>query len=142
METITFLEFAERVLKDEERPLTADEIWKIGKEKGLDILLGTQGKTPWASLGARLYVEVRDHKEGIIAQTETRPKRFYLRSQKMLKMGFEKQTDDEGPNLIEGVKKLYYEKELHPFLAYFGFYYLKSYCLTIQHTKSDKKEYG
>ncbi len=142
METITFLDFARRVLEEEKRPLTADEIWEIGKTKDYDALLGTQGKTPWASLGARLYVYVRDHKDGIIAQTDTRPKRFYLRSQKLTTIDVERVNDDTGVKNENVSKKSFLEKDLHPLLAYFAFYYLKTYCLTINHSKSDKKEYG
>ena len=37
---------------------------------------------------------------------------------------------------------MYWEKDLHPFLAYFGFYYLNISVRTVQHSKSEKREYG
>ena len=31
---MTFLELAKRVLEEEKKPLTANEIWRIGEDKG------------------------------------------------------------------------------------------------------------
>lgn len=39
-------------------------------------------------------------------------------------------------------KPAFLEKELHPFLAQFAYFFLKAHAKTIQHSKSDKKEYG
>lgn len=36
----------------------------------------------------------------------------------------------------------YLEKDLHLLLAYFAFHNLKAYCRTINHLRSDKKEFG
>ena len=36
----------------------------------------------------------------------------------------------------------YLEKALHPFLAYHAFYYPRAYAKTINHSKSETKEYG
>jgi len=142
METITFLEFAKRVLEAEKRPLTTDEIWTIGKAKGFDALLKKQGKTPWATLGARLYVHVRDKSDGLFAHTDTRPKRFYLKSLKKSFKDVEQLIQDNPIDSSIATKKIFLEKDLHSFLAYFAYYYLKSYTKTIHHTKSDKKEFG
>lgn len=57
---ITFLQLAKKVLSEENRPLSATEICKIAVDKGQDSLVGSTGKTPWASLCALLYVDVRD----------------------------------------------------------------------------------
>jgi len=43
---MTFLELAERVLREEKRPLTANEIWTLATEKGYDKQLNSEGKTP------------------------------------------------------------------------------------------------
>ncbi len=57
---MTFLELAKKVLLEIKKPMTANEIWEIAKEKGYDQQLQSQGKTPWATLGAQIYVNVRD----------------------------------------------------------------------------------
>jgi hypothetical protein len=63
MEGLTFLGLAKRVLEEEKKPLSVDEIWTLAKSKGHDQLLRGQGKTPWATLGAQLHVNVRDRRD-------------------------------------------------------------------------------
>ena len=59
---MTFLELAEKVLKEEKRPLTPNEIWNLATEKGYDKEVKSRGKTPWATLGAQLYVSAKENK--------------------------------------------------------------------------------
>ena len=59
----TFSDLCYDVLAKENAPLTPDAIWKKAVEIGLDKQLGTTGKTPSASIGARLYVDIRDNGE-------------------------------------------------------------------------------
>jgi len=54
---VTFLEAAETVLRAANRPLTAREITDIALERGL---LRTSGKTPEATMSARLYAAPAD----------------------------------------------------------------------------------
>ena len=68
---MTFLELAERVLKEEKKPLTAIEIWNIGTQKGYDKQLNSEGKTPWATLGAQIYVNSKDDKKTKFGKTES-----------------------------------------------------------------------
>jgi len=58
---MTFLELAEKILKEVKKPLTANEIWQLGTERGYDKQLNSEGKTPWATLGAQIYVNTKDH---------------------------------------------------------------------------------
>jgi len=60
---MTFLEFAEKVLNDEKTPLSTIDIWNIGKEKGYTKELKTKGFTPWSTIGAQIYCDIRDNKE-------------------------------------------------------------------------------
>jgi hypothetical protein len=55
------------------------DIWKAGDQMGLTAKLDTAGKTPWQSLGARLYVEVRDNEHSKFVKVGSRPTRFFLR---------------------------------------------------------------
>jgi hypothetical protein len=75
---MTYHDLAETILRDAETPLTANEIWELATQKGLDANLKGQGQTPWATLAARLYVIVRDQPGGKFATVGKRPKRFYL----------------------------------------------------------------
>ena len=133
-----FLELAKKVIEEEKRPLTPTEIWEIAQLRDYDKELLTKGKTPAATLGARLYVEVRDNLTSEFITTGTRPKKFILRSLK----------DSPDINILDvptpptHKKADYLEKDLHPFLVYYGFYYLKVYLKTIQHQKSNKNVFS
>lgn len=132
-----FLQLAHRVLQEEKRPLTVPEIWELAQSRGYDKDVATKGKTPSASLGAMLYVDVRDNARSEFAAVGTRPKKFILRS--LADNVDMKVVDVPAP---ARKKPEYLEKDLHPFLAYFGFYYLRAYLKTIHHNKSGKKDFG
>lgn len=53
---MTFAEAAYQVLKQAGKPLSANEITSIALEKGM---ISTVGKTPFATMGARLYVDIK-----------------------------------------------------------------------------------
>jgi hypothetical protein len=141
MEGLTFLGLAKRVLEEEKKPLSVGEIWTLGKSKGLDQFLRGQGKTPWASLAAQLHVNVLNRKDTAFATVGTYPKRFYLKGQLS-----ESELHPPEPGQIEPptvTKNLdYFEKDLHPFLAFYARFYLKAYTKTIQHLRSDKRGFG
>ncbi len=132
-----FLQLAKRVLSEEKKPLSANEIWEIASLKGYDKQLGSSGKTPSATLGAMLYVDIRDNPDSLFVSMGVRPKRFSLKSLPAI-------TDKQAIDFPEAVTKKFefLEKDLHPFLVYYGFYYLKSYIKTIHHNKSGKREFG
>ena len=77
---IQFLEFAEKVLDNSEKPLIYQDIWKKGVEMGLDKSLSTSGKTPWQTLGARLFCEVRDNPNSKFTKVGKRPAKFFLKT--------------------------------------------------------------
>lgn len=137
---ITFLQLAKKILEDERRPLSVPEIWQIAVDKGKEKLLESSGKTPWASLGAMLYVDVRDNPNSDFLSIGARPKRFILKSQKeIIDIN---STDVLNLTEIKSQKPAYLEKDLHPLMVYYGSYYLKAYLKTIHHSKSNKKEFG
>lgn len=141
MNQLTFLELAKKILEDEKKPLSPEEIWEIAKSKGYDKNIGTQGKTPWMTISAQIYVNIRDRKDSPFVKVDSRPRRFYLRS--LLKPGEDIKFIEELPISVLPLKKFeYFEQDLHPFLAYHAFYFLKAYTKTIQHSKSEKKEFG
>lgn len=138
---MTFLELAEQVLREQKKPLTANEIWQIGTEKGYDKQLNSEGKTPWATLGAQIYVNAKDNPKSPFAQTDSRPKKFYLKSQ-----ASQIDLTIETTAVIEDKPKKkkfdFKEEELHKFLTYYAYYHLNCYTKTINHSQSTKKEYG
>jgi len=134
MKKLTFLELAKKVLEEEEKPLSAEEIWTVAQEKSYDKEIGTKGKTPVATIAARIYIDIRDNKDSNFIKLDSIPKRFYLH-------GLDIPTAPTKTN-IQLNKNHYLEKDLHPFLAYFVSSYLRAYTKTIHHEKAGKKEFG
>lgn len=129
------LELAENVLKESSESLTCTEIWEIAVKNGLTEKLNSNGKTPWASLGAQLYISVRDDPKSKFVKVGSYPAKF---SMKNISNQIEK------PNLLSKKtnKTSYLEKDLHPFLVYFARNFLGFRTKTINHTISTKKEFG
>src|SRR5437016_12739835 len=75
----SYLDLAFDVLKKADKPLTYQEVWQAGQDMALGSKLGTVGKTPWQSLGAQLYVDVRDNAASKFIKVGRRPARFFLR---------------------------------------------------------------
>ena len=132
-----FLELAERVLKEEGRPLTPQEIWELAQEKGYAAQVGTKGKTPWATLGAQLYVDTRDKPKSIFAKASERPTRFALKEFAGLQS-----IPKSSPGDSAKKGHTYKERDLHPFLTYFLYTYQTIYTKTIYHEESAKDRYA
>lgn len=136
---MTFLQLAQRILNEEKQPLSASEIWQIAVAKGYEKQVDSKGKTPWATLGAQIYVDVRDNNQSVFSTIGSRPKRFVLKNLYTLETPTPETV--KIPQLIDK-KPDFLEKDLHPLMSFFGFYYLKAYLKTINHSKSDKKGFG
>lgn len=132
---LTFLQLAQKILTEEKRALSPQEIWETAVIKGYDQLVESQGKTPGQSIRARLYVEVRDNPNSAFAATDERPKRFFLRDRCL-------DNTDAIFNVELRSKPSYLEKDLHPFLVYYGYNYLKAHIKTVSAQRSEKKEFG
>lgn len=138
---MTFLELAEKILIEEKKPLTAIEIWNIATTKGYEKQLNSQGKTPWATLGTQIYVNSKDDSKSIFAKTDSRPKKFYLKSMAN-HIDLEDTTIPEDIIVDKKKKFKFLEKDLHKYLSYFAYYHLNCYTKTIKHNISSKKEFG
>ena len=149
---MTFLEIAEAVLKQTTNPLTQRQIWDEAVALGLSGKLKSIGKTPWATLGAQLYVDLKNNSttrfqkagkgkfqlastENLVSDVPLPNVPAFVESPKEQKVA---------ENLVHSAKQeeYYLEKHLHPFLAYFAFYKLKAYTKTLNHSKSAKTGYG
>ncbi len=138
---LTYHGLAERILTLVDKPLTPNEIWQEAVNRDLTDYLNSQGKTPWATLGSRLYVIVKENPKSNFGVVGKRPKRFYLKDKQYT--DFEQyQVGKLEDEFIDKPVVLYHEKDLHQFLAYFARLHLNCYSKTINHSKSTKKEYG
>lgn len=137
---MNFIELAEKVLKEEKRPLTQNEIWEIAKLKGYDKLVATLGKTPWQTIGARLYVDIRDNPSSKFIKLKIKPTRFFLKEFSN-DINYENNAL-EPPKEIQSIKIKLKERDLHKYLTYFVYNYRFIYTKTIFHEESNKRQYA
>lgn len=144
----SFLDMAYEVLQDAENPLTCPEIWQIAGERKYTTKLSTSGKTPWASLGAQMYVDVRDNSASRFVKVGKRPARFFLRERESALPNdiIDKLEKEELKKPEEKVE--FKERDIHPLLTYFAYTnpaFNKGrpiYTKTIFHEKSTKSGYN
>ena len=143
-----FLDLAEFILKYKKEPLNEFEIWSIAKElienKVIDFI--TDGKTPWRSIGARVYMNIKNHPNDTKFIKLVKPKRFtlkeYLRKQgsedtaRFSKVTKQNQSDNTS-NLEDESEK---ERDLHKYLVYWLAKEKEIYSKTIFHEKSLKNK--
>jgi len=139
MKKLTFKELAKKVLEEEGRPLSVEEIWNLAVKKGYDKLCGTQGKTPWSSIAAQIYIDIRDNPNSPFVKIDSKPRKFFLKT--LVSEDRLKEIKKKEKGKIEAPKILgYSEKDLHPVLSYFAYTYMKVYTKTIRHEKSNKRK--
>jgi hypothetical protein len=137
---MTFLDLAEKILREVKRPMTVSQIWEYAQQKDYTSQLDSQGKTPANTLGAQLHVNAKDKKNSPFASVGSGPKRFYLKSLKYDKSLLVEEVVE--PNNGNSDKSAFLEKDLHPLLAYFNYYFQGAFSKTLDHTKSTKKQFG
>ncbi|MCM3631147.1 HTH domain-containing protein [Paenibacillus glycanilyticus] len=132
---LTFLTASEKVLTEEQKPLTAKEIWQAILTRGYEQSLQTQGKTPWKTIESQIHVNMVNHQNTIFTKVGSGPVRFALKT--FAEPALHYQEPDE-PVLVTP-KFNFIERELHLFLAYYAFTHLKTITETVYHEKSTKK---
>ena len=118
----TFLDLADEVLKNATTPLTRREIWDQAKQSGLDKKVSAGGKTPWATLGARLSTEIHhnSHQSRFIkVKVGKEPQRYFLKSREREIPGTQKNAADPSRKKPSRKAESLEEKDLHPLLAHF-----------------------
>lgn len=115
MKCKTFLELAYETLKKVQAPLTDRQIWEKSQE--LDIKIDSEGKTPWKTIGARIYVDMKDNAESKFVRVGKRPALFYIKEMEINKSS-EKKAEQELEHFAKGDTD-FCEKDLHALLVYF-----------------------
>ena len=151
---MTYLELALYALQQLARPAGASEIWEFIEQNRLyaeldgynpEQGLPSIGKTPWATVGARLYVESKKP-DGKITAQGSRPKLFSLRqavsgSLKALPLP---ENAAVLPPAVQTQKARFHERDLHPLLCKFLAEHplFAAQSRTIFHEKSGKSQKG
>ncbi len=143
MATYTFVDLIDEVMDIVKEPLSEREIWDKAKELGIDTKVGSIGKTPWKSISARIYVNMRDNKYSKYIKVGKRPARFYLRKNQAFELPSEIEKKLEEKEEAEQKNK-FYEKDLHPLLVKFvnEDQHFKAHSKTVFHEYSLKKKKG
>lgn len=131
----TFLKLAEETLKAAKTPLTSEEIWKKSAEYGLQEKCASTGLTPWRSIGAQIYVDMKKNENTIFYKANCKPIRF----------GLKNITNSISPSSnSSGNEHKFYERDLHKLLSAYVFseQHFCCYTKTIYHEKSGKKKKG
>ena len=137
---MNFIQLAEKIIKEENKPLSPTEIWEIGVQKGYNKLIKSTGKTPGRTIGARIYIDIRDNPNTVFIKLKSKPVKFYLKS---LPSDFDvAKIEKEQEANIAKKDTGYHERDLHKFLSYYVYTYKCIYTKTIFHESSSKKKYS
>lgn len=145
---MTFLELAEEVLKQAKYPLDYKQMWESAKNLGLDKQIGSEGKTPEASLSAQIYVNMRDKSDSKFCIVSKRPTKFWLKVRKNELIGkeseLEQKIQESQEKEIKSKEKGFCESDLHPLLVNFvaNDERFNLYCKTINANTSKNTNKG
>ncbi len=129
---MTFLELAREVLENSNTPLNGKEIWAKAVEMGLDkeLPVPTKGErlTPWASIEARMYVNIRDKDDSPFVKV--RGRMFWLKSKGVVQEAEIEKLEEQSISFSE--------KDMHPKLVSYLFESNKIYSKTIRAQRTSK----
>ena len=140
----TFSDLCAEILALHPTPMSPDEIWQKAVESGIATKLGSTGKTPAASVGARLYVDIKDNGEkSKFVQVSKHPARFMLRSADLKKTEITTAIAKQ-EEAAEKDTGSFNERDLHPLLVKYVYQnpLFKGYVKTIYHENTNKKAKG
>lgn len=127
--------------------MNPEEIWQDAVQYGEAATVSTKGKTPWATLGARVYIDIKENRKSIF----TKPKKSHFGLKAWDVSSASPPINESVPQTIvasaqtsiSNSKKVpFLEKQLHPFLAYYAHHVLRAHAKTINHSTSAKGEFG
>ncbi|ARR03130.1 putative restriction endonuclease-replacing protein HrgA [Campylobacter vicugnae] len=135
----TIIEVAKEILERKKEALNPIKIYHIANEMGLTKELNLNGKTPWQSFVARIYMDIKENPNSIFEVVATKPMLIKLKNQVInLEAQMEKNSEIKEP------KNSYSERDLHPLLSRFISFNenFKAYTKTIYHESSKKSQKG
>jgi hypothetical protein len=137
-----FFDLAKETFRAVNKPLSINDVWTYAIRMGLTGKLATSGKTPWQTLGARIYVDIKQNPNTEFIQVSKRPATFFLKEL------YDKIDNCEvysnKPKDKSNVKTSYNERDLHILLSTFLYSnpHFNCYTKTIYHEISKKNKKG
>lgn len=142
--SVTFIELAIEVLSIVKRPLSEREIWNEANKMNISDNVKSKGKTPWKTLGARIYTDIKDNPNTRFIQASKRPAKFYLKDFEVLESS--ELNNENFPCRENDISKNtnFNERDLHPLLVRFLYsnQHFKCNTKTIYHENSNKRQKG
>ncbi|NFO02708.1 HrgA protein [Clostridium botulinum] len=139
----SFVDLAKDTFKSVMKPLSINDIWRSAVELGYADKVSTSGKTPWQTLGARIYTDIKQNADTEFIQISKRPAIFYLKN--LYNDNRYTSEDDEKKANDEVAEKVNYnERDLHILLSTFVYSnpHFNCYTKTIFHENSKKNQKG
>ncbi|TGM12100.1 hypothetical protein EHQ81_13565 [Leptospira selangorensis] len=138
-DSLFFLEIAEKALNETGKPMTVSEIWTLAKDKKWKT--DSLGKTPWATIAAQIYVNIKNNPHTPFRQVSKRPTRFALTP---WGEAAEKIVSELNTYALEEENAVTKERDLHPVLSKFVYSHphFRAYVKTIYHEISTKSTKG
>lgn len=136
----TVIDVAKEVLERTNEALNPIKIYHIANEMGLAKELNLNGKTPWASFGARIYMDIKENQNSIFEVVATKPIKLIKLKNQVINLEAQMEKNSE----IKEPKTSYSERDLHPLLSRFISFNenFKAYTKTIYHESSIKTKKG
>lgn len=134
---MTIKELCIKVLSEYGQPMTSVDIWNYALEKQYNSLVNITGKTPWQTISAQIYVDMRDNENSKFIKVGKYPTKFFLKDCNV--------PDENNKSLLKEIKlnkPNYNERDLHKILTYYAYNFMHLYTKTIYHEKSKRKEKG
>lgn len=107
--TLTALDLAKKVLEENGSPMGSEDIWEYAVKKGYHRDTKLEGKTPWRSIEARMYMNIKNGGSDFI-QVSSRPPRFGLQ-------GMDQNEEPVKEPVKKPARSAIKERDLHPLLV-------------------------
>jgi hypothetical protein len=121
MPKYTVLDFVADVLREQKFPLSYKQIYAVGKTTTYFKKVALRGSTPAQTIGANLYVDVRDNPDSRFIKVGKTPALFFLKSRQseLTKEMLEKLESTKPVHTKKG--HAFPERRVHPILSYYAF---------------------
>lgn len=114
----------------------------------MDKKINSKGKTPWATIASRIYVDIRDNENSKFIQIKKRPAKFFLKElyksseHKEILESLVKDEKKEEKKMIKS--STFSERDLHPLLVKYinSNLHFKAFSKTIYHESSKRTVKG
>lgn len=144
---MTFLDLAYETLKQVKVPLTEKQIWEKAQELKIDFK--TNGATPWKTIGAKIYIDLKSNPHTKFYKVGNNPVTFFIKGiennfLQIENTSFIEENKEETEKENKEEKETFQERDLHPLLTNFllGNPNFSCYSRTVFHEKSQKGQKG